>query len=144
MPGTFNRRITTLDQRVGDTKLTGSVVVDQRYAKYQHERLDLRHPRGGKAKYLADPLYQLHRPILMMIGREVLSVGPVPPMIRGVEWISKEVGVQAPIDENDLRRSGNPRVFDELGSHYDRKPTRPRLSPQELRLKSARRRGWVA
>lgn len=36
--------------------VTLTVTFDEVYARYQHERRDLNHPRGGKAKYLEDPL----------------------------------------------------------------------------------------
>lgn len=33
-----------------------AITFDGPYARYQHERLDLRHPTGGQAKYLEQPL----------------------------------------------------------------------------------------
>jgi len=36
--------------------VVGEVGFDQPYALIQHERLDYRHPKGGKAKYLEDNL----------------------------------------------------------------------------------------
>jgi len=36
--------------------VVGEVGFDQPYARIQHERLDYRHPKGGKAKYLEDNL----------------------------------------------------------------------------------------
>ena len=45
---TFQQRMEALSQAVGDGKLTGRVVVDQRYAEVQHQNTSYKHPRGGK------------------------------------------------------------------------------------------------
>ncbi len=37
-------------------ELIGEVVFNTPYATYQHEELDLNHPKGGEAKYLEKPL----------------------------------------------------------------------------------------
>jgi len=39
-------------------KNTVEVSYNKEYALEQHERLDFHHPKGGKAKYLEDPLTQ--------------------------------------------------------------------------------------
>jgi len=37
-------------------ELIGEVVFNTPYATYQHEEMDLNHPKGGEAKYLENPL----------------------------------------------------------------------------------------
>lgn len=39
-------------------ELVGEVVFNTEYATYQHEELELKHPKGGEAKYLQKPLYE--------------------------------------------------------------------------------------
>lgn len=41
--------------QVENTEIYVEVGYDLPYAMVQHERLDFNHPKGGKAKYLADP-----------------------------------------------------------------------------------------
>ena len=41
------------------------------YAAYQHERTDLEHPRGGKAKYLEGPLTEHAPEMAAFIGARV-------------------------------------------------------------------------
>src|SRR5882762_5554805 len=40
-----------------ESSIVGSVVVDQVYAQNQHESVWFKHPRGGQAMYLHDPLF---------------------------------------------------------------------------------------
>jgi hypothetical protein len=116
--------------------LTGSVVVDQVYAHYQHERLDLHHPRGGQARYLSGPLFEHFHDYLADYARDVLRDGGHEAMKRSMENLSDEVEITAPREWGDLLKSGHPIV--ELGGRtiYDRPPKAARLTKGELRLKS--------
>lgn len=128
-----------LRDQVGPGKLTGKLRVDQIYAKYQHERLDLRHPRGGGPKYLEGPLFANYQHYLQRLAGSVLSGDLEDAMIRCMEALNSAMSAAAPIDHNNLRRSGNPRVYSNGRKVYDRAPHQRRMS--EAELKTLRRRG---
>jgi hypothetical protein len=142
---TFHDRIEELRRRIGskEGKITGEVIVDQVYAHYQHERLDLHHPRGGQALYLTMPLMLNHGDYLRDYAETVLDDGGREAMKRSVESLAEDGGVAtyAPVEFEDLRRSGHPRVI--LGHSnviYDRRPRQHRLSPEELKIKARLRK----
>lgn len=153
MTGTFAARIDELRHRTGCNEgwLRGSVTVDQVYAHYQHEHLEFRHPRGGRARYLAFPLEQHFRSWLADIARSYLDDGGKDAMRRSMEDLSAQVIHEAPREFNDLRYSGHPVV--QLGQRiiYDRPPLVHRLTEAELRIKSRLRysglpdrlKGWI-
>lgn len=153
MGGTFGDRIDELRERTGSGKgrLRGTVIVDQRYAHFQHERLDLHHPRGGQARYLAVPLEHNFRHYYDEIARSYLDDGGKDAMERAMEDLSDSLYQTAPVEFWDLRRSGHPVV--ELGTDtiYDRPPVQHRLTDAELRAKSRLRylglpdrlKGWI-
>lgn len=133
---TFDRRMEELSDRMGHERVRGSVEVDQVYAQYQHEGLDLRHPRGGQAKYLESPLYGNHRDYLQQIADRVLDEGPVQPMADVMEQLSGEVFTHAPVEFADLRMSGHPTVSRGPSVVYDRPPMQARLTRDQLRAKN--------
>ncbi len=133
---TFDKRMDELAERVGAGTVRGSVVVDQAYAQYQHEGLDLKHPRGGQAKYLEQPFYAEHQGYLRDIAARVLEDGPVQPMADSMEDLAGQVFDHAPIEFLDLRASGHPTVSRAGVTEYDRPPIQPRLTEQQLREKS--------
>jgi hypothetical protein len=152
--GTCTSRIEDLRTMIGSRygNITGKVVVDQVYAHYQHERLDLHHPRGGGPLYLSMPLLMNHGDYLDDYARTMLDDGGRKAMERSVEDLAERGGVatHAPVEFDDLRRSGHPIV--ELGPYlviYDRPPRQHRLSPEELRFKARLRKlppaliGWI-
>jgi hypothetical protein len=153
MISTFPERMAELRHRTGsgDGWLRGSVTVDQIYAHYQHERLDLHHPRGGRARYLALPLEWGFRGWLRHIADSYLDDGGRDAMRDAMEDLADQVGVEAPVEFWDLRRSGHPVV--QLGNRtiYDRAPLQHRLTEDELRAKSRirylglpdRLKGWI-
>jgi hypothetical protein len=137
MSGTFSERITELRRLVGDgQRLRGSVTCDQIYAKYQHERTELHHPRGGGPFYLQKPLMDHYRDYLGDYAKTVLHDGGQPAMRRSMEHLSDEVEVTAPREWNDLRKSGHPQVTLGERTVYDRAPKAARLTAQELKAKS--------
>lgn len=133
MAGTFDDRIRELAQQVGFGDLEGHVVVDQVYARYQHEDLTLNHPRGGQAKYLETPLHTQHRRYLQGIADSVLDEGPVQGMVEAVEDLSGQVEIHAPVLFENLRESGHPTVVDGGRTVYDRPAKQRRLTEAELR-----------
>jgi hypothetical protein len=137
MTGTFSERIAELRHMVGDgQRLQGSVTCDQRYAKYQHEHMELHHPRGGSAKYLERPLMDGYRAYLNDYARTVLHDGGQPAMKRSMEHLSDQVEVTAPREWGDLMRSGHPQVTQGERTIYDRAPKAARLTAEELKAKS--------
>ena len=133
--GDFSARMEELIEFSGEGDLVGSVVVDQVYAKYQHERMDLRHPNGGQAKYLSGPLLENYRAYFSRLADNVLHGSINGAMEANVEDLSKEVFDKAPRDFWDLRESAHPRVLNDGMPVYDRPPVVHRLSPGELRVK---------
>jgi hypothetical protein len=144
--GTFSERIDELRRMVGSGKITARVTVDQRYAAYQHEHLEFRHPRGGKALYLQQPLMDHFRDYLEDYARTVLDDGGQPAMRRAAEHLSDQVEMHAPREFLDLMFSGHPQVTQDGRTLYDRPPKRRRLTDEELRAKSraALRARWNA
>lgn len=125
-------------EQVGVGWLTGKLVIDQVYAKYQHERLDLVHPRGGGAKYLENPLNANHGDYLRRVANSFLGGDPAQTMADCMESLNTAMAASAPVELSNLRKSGNPRVFDNGRQVYNRPPWQRRMSEQELR---AARRG---
>jgi len=137
MTGTFSERIAELRHMTGlGQRLQGTCTVDQVYAHFQHERLELRHPRGGVPKFLQKPLFDHYRDYLDDYAHTVLHDGGQPAMKRSMEHLSDEVEISAPREWGDLRKSGHPQV--KLGDRtvYDRPPKAARLTKEELRAKS--------
>ena len=127
-------------EQVGSGRLSGVVRVDQVYAKYHHERLDLRHPRGGGPKYLERPLFENYQDYLARVARALLDGNPEREMVECMEALNTSMSARAPIEFNNLRRSGNPRVFSQGRKVYDRAAWQRRLSREELRMLRRRRR----
>jgi hypothetical protein len=150
--GTFTERVEELRERTGRGQpLRGSVTVDQIYAHYQHERLNLHHPRGGGAKYLERPLLEHGGEYLAEIARTFTDDGGQRAMAHSMEHLSDEVEFQAPWEFGDLIHSGHPQVQLGIRTVYDRPPKRHRLSETELRAKNRLRwntlpdalKGWI-
>lgn len=153
MTGTAVARLTELLGRThaGTGLLRGSVEIDQVYAHYQHERLDLHHPRGGGPKYLERPLFDRFRLYLAEIARTYLDDGGERAMWHAMENLSDAAELAAPWEFGDLIHSGHPQVTRGLRTVYDRSPKRHRLTEAELRQKSRWRfatypaalKGWI-
>lgn len=88
MVSTFQERTALLSEQVGYGFVVGKVTVDQIYAQYQHERLDLNHPRGGMAKYLTTPLYHNRNAYLILIAQTALQDGGIRGMARAMEHLA--------------------------------------------------------
>ena len=132
----FDKRMRELSERVGEGNLTGTVEVDQVYARYQHEGLDLNHPEGGQAKYLEAPLYADHNGMLERLAGNVLEGDLEGAMIDNMEGLSNRVYELAPFEFGDLKASGHPKVTNGDEVAYDRPPNIHRLTPLELEAKA--------
>lgn len=140
MTSTFAERVDALRTLTGrGERLQGTVVVDQIYAHFQSEHLELHHPRGGGPKFLERPLMDHYRNYLSDYARTVLHDGGQPAMRRSMEHLSDQVEITAPVEFTDLRRSGHPSVT--LGGRtvYDRPPKQHRLTAGELKVKGRAR-----
>ena len=128
-----------LRETVGTGKLRGVLVIDQVYAKYQHERTDLRHPRGGIAHYLRTALFTHYRDYLQNLADAVLEGRSTAAMARNMEALAGATTALTPLMFNNLRRSGHPKVYDHGRLVYDRRPQQRRLTKAELRHRGRRR-----
>jgi hypothetical protein len=134
---TFSARIAELRRMTGaPARLRGQVTVDQVYAHYQHEHLEFRHPRGGRARFLQAPLFEHYSEYLADYARRVLDDGGQRSMEHSMEHLSDRVEFEAPREWGDLMRSGHPEVHEGSRTVYDRQPKVHRLSEAELRAKS--------
>lgn len=131
----FEAALTRLSEKIGQGTIRGSVEVDQVYARYQHEGLDFKHPRGGQAKYLEQPLYSNAPLYLQDMAAQVLAGNLKQAMADSMEDLSGEVFDKAPIEFLDLRASGHPVVTQGGSVTYDRPPMQARLSEEQLRAK---------
>lgn len=140
MASTFAAKTNELARFVGTGNLEIKVVVDQVYAKYQHESLDLRHPHGGGGKFLTKALMQEYRGICRGFARDALRPrGLISAATVGSEKISKGVYKNAPHEFNDLRNSAHPTVKDRGRIVYDRAPVVRRLTKAQLKAKDRAR-----
>jgi hypothetical protein len=128
----FAEGIAELNELVGDGRLQGTVEVDQVYAQYQHEALDLVHPRGGHARYLADPLNGKYREYYQRIAEETLHTGPAQAMADAMEDLADQVTENAPVQFGNLRESAHPIVTSDGETVFDRPPVQRRLTEKEL------------
>lgn len=137
--GTWRQRLDQLARNVGDGALVGQYAVDQRYAAYQHVHEGLNHPRGGGPHYVSTPLRARHDEWFRDIAEGLLDGSAPARMARAMDDLDAQVRILAPLDENDLRRSGQYTVTDDGAAVIKRAPDVPRLSDAELRAKAARR-----
>lgn len=122
----WDRKLGALEARVGMGSLQGRITVDQRYAAVQHNRKDFRHPRGGQAEYLSQPLIRLLPEHMQHLADGLLDGTLVDKMADNMEELSQEVNTLAPLDTGILRNSGHPTVIDNGATVYDRPPLAPR------------------
>lgn len=135
MASTFGDRLEVLKEMVGSGDLVGKVVVDQVYAKYQHEGLDFVHPRGGEALYLGQPLLDNHSRYFQAYADRLLEDGGEQAFVDSMEDLAEDGGVatRAPVLYSNLRASGHPSVTSDGVTVYDRDPRQHRLSEEELK-----------
>lgn len=144
MADSFAERTEALARQVGDGELVGELIVDQAYAHYQHHHLGFRHPRGGQAMFLHDPLYERADTYLRQLADAVLHGDLTRAMADAMEDLSGQVDKLAPRWLDNLRESGHPLVHDRGTVVYDRAPIQPRLSEDELRALKRAHPHWPA
>lgn len=124
--------VTRIADLIHEGDLVGHVVVDQMYAQLQHESMHFKHPRGGGPKYLEGGLYSNMNEYCQKVANSALEDGGRQGMIKSMEDLSDQVKKLAPVDLNNLRRSGHPYVDDNNARVYDRAPAQRRLTEEEL------------
>ena len=62
------------DVKIIRNNVIGTVTFDKEYAMKQHEDMTFKHPRGGQAKYLEQPLNQNRRRYKQFIADKVKEV----------------------------------------------------------------------
>lgn len=141
MPGTFDDRMAELEKMVGQGKITAQVEVAQLYAQYQHEGIDLHHPRGGQAKYLEKPWLDNADHAMQTFADHLLKPDGLTEAARQIALDGVTmVGDHAPVEFDNLRRSGHASVIDNGATVFDEPPEVARLSEAELK---AERRGQL-
>lgn len=103
------------------------------YAAYQHFRRDLHHPRGGRAGFQEDVLYEKAGDYYQAIADVILEGGGVSAMIDATERFAGDSGEACPKELTLLAHSDHPVVTDNGSIAYDRPPEVPRMSEAELR-----------
>lgn len=132
----FLDRADVLIDQVGGGNLEVKVVVDQVYAAFQHEKMDLRHPEGGGPKYLERALYGTVTRNMNSMRAAVLRGDLRDVAVSAGRLIAKKSGENAPFEFGDLKASGAVTVKDG-GRIYATIPAGvKRLSKQELRIKA--------
>lgn len=136
MASSFFDRIDELISDTGEHHARGAVEVDQVYARYQHEGLELNHPRGGQAQYLKVPMVDRADEHMRRLAKHVLEPGGIADGMREVvETVAREVHDLAPREFDDLRNSAHLTVVKDDTTVFDRPPLVPRLNDEELREK---------
>lgn len=135
---TFSDRLREFREQMGDGSIRGSVEVNQVYAHYQHEHPEFKHPQGGKAFFLRDPLFQGSDEMMeRLAARAITQDGPQvrEGMADNMEQLSTKTYFESPVEFGDLRDSGHPMVTQDGAAVYDRAPRAPRLSEEQLKQK---------
>lgn len=131
--GSFVQRIAILRDNVGGGSLVGSIVIDQVYARYQHER-HLHHPRGGRSKFLTTGLTTTGPRAFQTMANQVLRGSLNIAMARGTENVVKAVRALEPREFGDMANSATVKVTDRGRVVYTRRGM-PRLSEAQIRAK---------
>lgn len=129
--------IQQLLDRTGGAKLRATVEVDQPYAQDQHETLFYRHPRGGQAKFLEEPLMSKHPQWLQKFASSLLNARRDASALWAETGRSlvREVEKNAPREFGDLRNSGALTVREGSSIVVSEPAKQPRLSEAELDAK---------
>lgn len=120
-----------LARAVGSGDIVATLTVNQPYAQRQHEELTWTHPRGGRAKYLEQPLMEQHAELMQVAADSLITAEGSDiqgGMARVAEQMSGMVEDNAPRLDNILRFSGQPEVTDNGTVTYSRAPKVARVS----------------
>lgn len=112
-------------------------------AHYQHEHPQFRHPRGGQAFYLQEPLYESADRYVQAVANDLLDVEKnlADTVFDQMQDLVRQVEVRAPTEFGSLRQSGAPSVTDKGAVVRSEPPQQRRLTEEELRDESRLRGG---
>lgn len=141
--GAAGDRVRQLAEHIGTGELLGTVEVNQIYAHYQHEHPEFRHPRGGQAFYLQEPLYAGAEGYVQRVADDLLDLDKsiADALFDGMKDLVTQVETTAPVFWGNLRESGHATVTDKGAVVHDEPPKQARLSESELRALSKARGG---
>lgn len=129
--------IQDLINRTTGPRIKSTVTVNQPYAQDQHETLYYKHPRGGKAKFLEEPLFANHPKWIQEFANGLLR----PKADAEDGWakvgrrLKSEVPKNAPVEFGDLRQSAGLEVRSGSSVVVNEPPAQPRLTESELDAK---------
>jgi hypothetical protein len=136
--GTFMARTDILLQNPGGGKLVGHIVIDQVYARYQHERAYLKHPHGGGSKFLTRALVDEGPRGLQSLATATLRGDQNIVMSRVTERIVARAVRLEPKDMGDLAKSATVTTIDR-GRIVYRRRGEGRLTDKQIEAKRRRR-----
>lgn len=130
--GSFNDRMTELKKLVGIGKIEASVTYAQAYAQFQHEGVGLRHPRGGEAHFLANALNATYKEFYDRVAMGLFRGNVQQDFIQYTDRLNTAAAERAPIELDNLRRSGAAAV--KVGGRfvYQRQASQRKLTKTEL------------
>lgn len=140
----FLKKTSHLLDQVGDGDLTAKIEVDQVYAQYQHEGLDLKHPQGGEAHFLINAFTAKESTVMHDLAESAVTTegsNLEGQMEKSVEQVSTEAANRTPKEWGDLANSMHPTVTSGEETTYDRPPKARRLTEAELKAKGRWRNG---
>lgn len=137
--------IAQLIERTCGPRVEATVTVDQVYAHYQHEGLEFKHPRGGRAKYLELPLFEHRDQWLGTFAAKFLRARENVARMWAAPGRSlvAQVAREAPLEFGDLRQSAGLKVTEGGVVVVEEPPIQRRLTEDEIRLKRGFLRGEV-
>lgn len=129
--------IRDLIERTSGPTISSTVTVDQVYAQDQHETLWYKHPRGGQAKYLEEPMFAGFSKWFQSFANKLLRADSA-----DEAWhdgpgtaLQNVVPKFAPVEFGDLRQSAGLQTKVGSSIRHERPPIQPRLTEWELDAK---------
>lgn len=115
-------------------ELVAVVEVDQVYAEIQHEALEFKHPRGGRAKYLEGPMFEGYASWFQNFAGTLLDEGAY--ALDGWHEVGRNlkgvVAENAPVEFGDLKQSADLKIKEGRGVVIHEPALQPRLTDLEL------------
>ena len=110
---------------------------------YQHEHPEFKHPRGGQAFYLQEPLYEATDRYIQAVADAMLDLERdlADTVFDQMKDLVRQVEVRAPVEFTNLRRSGHATVTERGVVIRDQPPEQDRLTDAELKALSKLRGG---
>jgi len=133
MAGDFHARTQRLMDNPGGGKLIFKISFDQVYARYQHERRDLYHPRGGGPGYLRNALNANAARTLQALADATLRGNQSIAMIRAAQRTAQVAESGAPVETGELKKDAEIKVYDRGALIFHRPSKAPGREPNSRR-----------